>query len=210
MIRRSLELDGHDVTEAIDGEEGLGLLAIRKPDLVVSGAGAVLDSLRDWLQALSREEARSEAVLEVLTRGLSDIPDEARIVQLRRQAEARARFLQEFPTLTAQEIARASGSRARNESALASRWKALGRLFTIQVDHVERFPVFQLDEDFRPRPIIARVLERLGGTSGWSVALWFVSGSGWLGGKMVYEAGVGVSGEATGAAPRPSNRRMEA
>ena len=29
----------------------------------------------------------------------------------------------------------------------------------------------------------ARVLEGLGGTSGWSVALWFVSGSGWLGGK---------------------------
>jgi len=35
--------------------------------------------------------------------------------------------------------------------------------------------------------------------------------SGWLGGKMVYEAGVGVSGgEAPTATPKPSNRRMEA
>jgi uncharacterized membrane protein len=35
--------------------------------------------------------------------------------------------------------------------------------------------------------------------------------SGWLGGKMVYEAGVGVSGgDAPAATPKPSNRRMEA
>ena len=35
--------------------------------------------------------------------------------------------------------------------------------------------------------------------------------SGWLGGKMVYEDGVGVSGtDAPAAAARPSNRRMEA
>jgi uncharacterized membrane protein len=36
--------------------------------------------------------------------------------------------------------------------------------------------------------------------------------SGWLGGKMVYEAGVGVSGgdAASATASRPTNRRMEA
>jgi uncharacterized membrane protein len=35
--------------------------------------------------------------------------------------------------------------------------------------------------------------------------------SGWLGGKMVYEAGVGVSGgEAPAATPKPTSRRMEA
>ena len=35
--------------------------------------------------------------------------------------------------------------------------------------------------------------------------------SGWLGGKMVFEAGVGVSGgEAPVSAPKPTNRRMEA
>jgi uncharacterized membrane protein len=34
--------------------------------------------------------------------------------------------------------------------------------------------------------------------------------SGWLGGKMVYEAGVGVSGGPAEVPPRPANRRAEA
>jgi len=34
--------------------------------------------------------------------------------------------------------------------------------------------------------------------------------SGWLGGKLVFEAGVGVSGSEDSAATRPTNRRMEA
>ena len=44
------------------------------------------------------------------------------------------------------------------------------------------------------------------------VAILMLLVSGWLGGKMVYEAGVGVSTEesATPASPKPTNRRMEA
>lgn len=44
------------------------------------------------------------------------------------------------------------------------------------------------------------------------VAILMLVVSGWLGGKMVYEAGVGVSGEDASAAatPRSTNRRMEA
>jgi uncharacterized membrane protein len=43
------------------------------------------------------------------------------------------------------------------------------------------------------------------------VGLVLLSISGWLGGKMVFEAGVGVSGgSAPDAPPRPANRRAEA
>jgi len=44
------------------------------------------------------------------------------------------------------------------------------------------------------------------------VAILMLLVSGWLGGKMVYEAGVGVSADesATPASPKPTNRRMEA
>lgn len=44
------------------------------------------------------------------------------------------------------------------------------------------------------------------------VAILLLLVSGWLGGKMVFEAGVGVSADesATPAAPKPTNRRMEA
>lgn len=153
------------------------------PALVVSGSESLLASIRQWLQAVSREEERSEELLEVLTRGLSEIPDESRVVQLQRQAEARARYLREFPTYTSQQLARLSGSKARNESALASRWKSAGKVFAVQVDNVDRFPAFQFDEEFKPRPVIAGVLQAFGERKAWSVALWFASGSGWLGGE---------------------------
>jgi len=44
------------------------------------------------------------------------------------------------------------------------------------------------------------------------VAILLLLVSGWLGGKMVFEAGVGVSADesATPATPKPTNRRMEA
>lgn len=152
------------------------------PALVVSGSEMVLKAIHKWLQAYSREEEQSEELLEVLSRGLSEIPDESRVIQLQRQAEARARYLREFRTYTSQEVARLGGSKARNESALASRWRSAGKVFAVQVDNVDRFPAFQFDEEFKPRPVIARVLQAFGDRKPWSVALWFASNSGWLGG----------------------------
>jgi hypothetical protein len=45
-------------------------------------------------------------------------------------------------------------------------------------------PTFQLDHG-RPRPIIDPVLAALPAhMSGWQVALWFISGNGWLGDRV--------------------------
>jgi len=115
--------------------------------------------------------------------GEASSSSEAEISQLRRNAEARKAFLDEFGTLTSKEVAELAGSRATNRAALANRWKAEGRIFAVETGGHTLFPAFQFSEiDGQPRPVIAEVLTALGHEySGWQTALWFSGRNGWLG-----------------------------
>lgn len=111
-------------------------------------------------------------------------PSGAEIVQLRRNAEARKAFLAEFGALTSKQVAELVGSRATNQAALASRWKAQGRIFAIEVGGESLFPAFQLAADGQARPVVAEVLAAFGPkAAGWQTALWFTGANGWLGAK---------------------------
>ena len=77
-----------------------------------------------------------------------------------------------------------STMRSANASAMARRWKAEGKVFTISSAGQQRFPGFQFGPDGRPLPVIAQVLTVLGQRlSGWELALWFTGSNGWLGGE---------------------------
>ncbi|HZF08808.1 MAG TPA: hypothetical protein VFE33_08475 [Thermoanaerobaculia bacterium] len=108
---------------------------------------------------------------------------QAEVLRLRRNAEARKAFLDEFGTLTSKEVAELAGSRATNRAALANRWKVEGRIFAVETGGQTLFPAFQFSEDDgQPRPIIAKILAALGHQySGWQTALWFSGRNGWLG-----------------------------
>jgi hypothetical protein len=152
--------------------------------LVISAPRPLLSAIRDLARRVAWEEEQSERVLETLTADPEGrVLDETRVVQLQRQAEARERFLREFPTLGSQEIAELSGSTASNTAAQASRWKTAGKIFAVTVGRTDRYPAFQFGDDGKPLPIIADVIRTLGDRSSWALALWLVSHSGWLDGE---------------------------
>lgn len=102
-------------------------------------------------------------------------------------AEARVRFMNNFATLGAEQVTTAAGSKARNRSQTASRWKAEGKIFSVPWQGTERFPAFQF-KDGRPLPVIADILRALPeGISPWETAFWFVSTTGWLDGSSPRE-----------------------
>lgn len=95
--------------------------------------------------------------------------------QIRRNAAARAEFLQRYACLGAEAVAEAAQSRASNRRALASRWRSDGLVFAVEAGGRLLYPAFQLDDGGRPRPVVAEILAALArrGFEGWQVALWF-------------------------------------
>jgi len=152
--------------------------------LVLSGARPALAAVEGLARSLALEARQSERVLSVLGEDLdTGVLRESTVVQLQRQAAARRAFLQEFPAFASAEVARLGGSTARNTSALANRWKSEGKVFAVAVGGRDAFPGLQFGEDGRPLPAIRELLHALSPSSGWAVALWLASPSGWLGGK---------------------------
>ena len=111
------------------------------------------------------------------------VPTPAVVLQARRNAAARAALIEEFGLLTSGDIADLSDSLAGNRAALASRWKREGRIFSVRHHGQDYFPAFQLDTEHRPREVVGRVLEAMGGAEGWETALWFVAANGYLDGR---------------------------
>jgi hypothetical protein len=132
--------------------------------------------------SVARKE-RVEALIEAMLPRV-EIPSPVAVLQARRNAEAREAMIQEFGVLSSTGVAELAGSQAKNRAALANRWKQEGRLFSVQHHGATVFPGFQLDAAGRPLPVIAEVIARLGSRgSEWELALWFVSETGWLGGR---------------------------
>ena len=102
--------------------------------------------------------------------------------QVQLGAAARTALADGFGLLSSADVAHAAGSRAQSRSAMAYRWRAQARVFTVEVGGEALFPGFQFDAHSHPRPVIARVLEVFGDRlTGWALALWFTGSNDWLG-----------------------------
>ncbi len=104
-------------------------------------------------------------------------------------AELRARYLREVPTYTAADIHELMhGSRLRNPSEPASRWRREKRVFAVRAGRNRLFPRFQF-ADGHPRPVIREIMKRFpDDITSWQIAFWFWSGNGWLDGKSPADA----------------------
>lgn len=136
--------------------------------------------------AKNLREVGSNDRIERLVEAL--LPSTDPMVEVRSQlevdnAELRARFLQEVPSLTATQVADFAGHTATNKSATATRWKSAGKVFSVVQGGRELFPKFQFAEG-QPRPVIQEVLQILQHQlSAWELAFWFVSSNAWLDGS---------------------------
>jgi hypothetical protein len=152
--------------------------------LVVAAPRSYLPAIEAFARRIAWEDDFRERLLQLMVDDFhAGVLDEARVLQVQKQAQARYNFLREFPTLSSHQVAEMSGSRASNAAAQANRWKAAGKIFAVNMGRGDRYPVFQFGEDGKPLPVIEKVLRVMEGRSSWAVALWFVSYSGWLDGQ---------------------------
>lgn len=165
-IARAAEVDS-------EGEEGL----------LVTGPEADVRRLVRIVRSLLSEAELSEQLLEVLLQHVEPgVMGEERMLQLRRQAEARESFLTGVPLIESAEVGELLGSKARNTSAMASRLKRDGKLFAITHRGVDLYPAAQI-VDGEPSPAMPAILDAFSGDSPWALALWLDAPSGWLGGS---------------------------
>ena len=173
------------ITEAeareVSSSEPISVLANDADEIVVLDArhpiGEIVAALlRSW----GSDEQRSQDVISALLP--SAVPSTEATEQLRRNAEARSTFLEEFPALPAGELAGLAGITWSNPAAWPSRLQKEGKVFSVDYGRRQLFPAFQFDAGWQPRQAVAAVLSRLGevGLEGWSVALWWTAANGWL------------------------------
>ena len=135
------------------------------------------------LASTRRDRQVFEETVEAMTP--ESVPSQPAVEQMRRNAEARHRFLAEHGALASEEVAEIAGSRARNRAARAYRLQRGQKVFAVRYHGRTLFPAFQFEADGEVRLAIPQVLRALHdrGLSGWEMALWFVAGSSFLGGR---------------------------
>ena len=163
----------------------------REQDILMVSADdpATLENARLLIELLDErlgdlEKTEMERVIEAVVPALTNRQTPAFIDQARRNAEARADFTRDYGMLDADQVHELYGSKARNRSALAARWRSDKKIFAVQRGGRFLYPAFQFDAQGLPRKVISKVLAALGdAVGGWQTALWFVTPNGWLDGE---------------------------
>lgn len=128
----------------------------------------------------SGDALEMERLIDVAMPALSGRPHPAVLDQARRNAEFRADLLERYEVLDAGQVHRLYGSKADNTAALAGRWRSAGKIFGVEHRGRLLYPAFQFDDAGRPKPVVAEILQALGGRGAWQVASWFTAPNGWL------------------------------
>jgi hypothetical protein len=150
--------------------------------LLAIGEAEVLLAVYLLVHAFESEHEQADALIDALSphRVLGPAAHE----QMRLNAEARQRFLEEWPCLTSAEVADLVGSTASNRAAAAHKLLSRGAIFAVSYKGRKHlYPAFQFDEAHgRPRPGLDEALQRLraAGLRGWELAFWFTEPNGWL------------------------------
>ena len=128
----------------------------------------------------SGDALEMERLIDMAMPALSGRPHPAVLDQARRNAEFRADLLERYEVLDAGQVHRLYGSKADNTAALAGRWRSAGKIFGVEHRGRLLYPAFQFDAAGRPKPVVAEILQALGGRGAWQVASWFTAPNGWL------------------------------
>ncbi|HEV3321201.1 MAG TPA: helix-turn-helix transcriptional regulator [Solirubrobacteraceae bacterium] len=165
-------------------DEGLTNREIAKRLSITSQAvqRILADAMRSLLADRPRAAATRRRLEVVIDAMLPDsVPSAAEAWHAQQNAQAREELLREFGALTAEQVSDLAGSKAGNRSALASRWHGEGRIVGVPWHGRTLYPAFQF-RDGRPHPVVERAaaILRDRGLSGWALALWFLTPSGWL------------------------------
>jgi hypothetical protein len=101
--------------------------------------------------------------------------------------EWREQFMSENKCWTSAEVAKESSSTAKNRAAIASRWLAEKRIFSVHFKRQTWFPRFQF-QDGSPIPAISNVIKAFPKhATGWDLAFFFDTPNSFIGGRRPLE-----------------------
>lgn len=179
-------------------------MATTESALVVAAAESMIAVVKEFASRLAERDQQSQQLIEAMLKSVRrDVPDEAHVRQLVKNAEIRARFLRDVPSLTSAEVGKLLGSTAKNTAAKANRLKNQGKIFSVTFKNTDYFPAFQFGPELEPLPVVAEIISVFGDRTGWDLALWFVAPNGWLDGRTPAQA-LKASNEAVLEAARRS------
>jgi hypothetical protein len=153
-------------------------------------ASRVLETLLPFLDQLIVEktekvrEKKLEDLVEFMASQLVS-PSSIDTRMAHRLAIRRARILNEYGYITAEDLADKNNSRSANRSALTDNWKKRRQVFSVSHRDDsgktrEVFPLFQFDND-KPIKAIQPILDVFADKkSPWKIAFWFAANNGWL------------------------------
>jgi len=123
------------------------------------------------------ENSEMERLVEIAMPSISLRQPAEVLDQARQNAELRANFLETYKTLDAEGVHDFCGSTASNKAALAGDWRNRGKIFGVEHNHRQLYPVFQFDNTTgKQKPVIARIIKALGTNMGpWQIAIWFTT-----------------------------------
>jgi len=99
----------------------------------------------------------------------------------------RKRFMAENKCWTSADVAKESGSSAKNQAAIASRWLQEKRIFSVTFEGKTWFPRFQF-RDGRPISAVANVIKAFPDhATGWDLAYFFTSPDSFIGARKPLE-----------------------
>ena len=135
-----------------------------------------------------RESGQTAMREEMLRVFLGDaVPRPLDIERARMQADARKKVFDGTAWLTAAQIADLAGLGQKNPSGTVNRWKQQRQIFALNHRGQDWYPKYALDDDFRPHPAIAQVIDALPDWKAERLASWFESKSSTLGGERPRE-----------------------
>ena len=152
----------------------LGRLAEALREEPAEAIAAYLAQVRRAVERRQSAERRDAALLEALSP--DELPTPARVLQLRRNADARTRLIQAFGLYTSSDLAELRQAATRNPSSVPTKWLRDGRIFAVAWGGDRRYPGFQFDPSGHPLPGLKDILASLSPLMrGWELALWFTA-----------------------------------
>lgn len=127
------------------------------------------------------ETARTRLVAAMST---DRVPEAATVLQARRNAAARERYLSAHGAFEVGEAVRLAHYKTKNPSEQVGRWRREGRAFVVEYGGRFLLPAFQFNPEsgalYEQNRALLAVFE--GHRRGWEIALWMAAPNGWLGG----------------------------
>jgi hypothetical protein len=161
----------------------LGLPPIPEPfrELPLVMQIEITDTLQD-----QDESSHKWSPWESLTRLITD--EERANAEIKRDTlKWRNEFFSEYESWTSAQVAKESTSTARNRSAIASRWLAENKIFSVRFEGKTWFPRFQF-QDGNPIPGVERVIKAFPQhATGWDLAFFFSTPNSYIRGRKPLE-----------------------